>query len=91
MNPKDHEEYWKYYNSDIEEEWSIDMMTPMTKEEAQKVHDFISAVDYANYSDTEIINVIMEETAPYFAGQKSLDDVVTVIDNRIRTLLEERQ
>ena len=85
MNPKDHEEYWKYYNSDIEEEWS------MTKEEAQKVHDFISAVDYAYYSDIEIINVIMEETAPYFAGQKSLDDVVTVIDNRIRTLLEERQ
>ena len=91
MNPKDHEEYWKYYNSDIEEEWSIDMMTPMTKEEAQKVHDFISAVDYAYYSDIEIINVIMEETAPYFADQKSLDDVVTVIDNRIRTLLRERQ
>ena len=91
MNPKDHEEYWKYYNSDIEEEWSIDMMTPMTKEEAQKVHDFISAVDYAYYSDIEIINVIMEETAPYFAGQKSIDDVVSIIDNRVQTILGERQ
>ena len=91
VNPKDHESYWEYYYSDVEDNWSIEMLTPITKEDAQKVHDFIASVDYVSYCDIEIIDVIMEETAPYFAGQKSIDDVVSIIDNRVQTILGERQ
>lgn len=91
VNPKDHEAYWEYYYSDVEADWSIEMLTPIAKEDAQKVHDFIAAVDYVSYCDIEIIDVVMEETAPFFAGQKSIDDVVSIIDNRVQTILGERQ
>ncbi|MBR5058613.1 MAG: hypothetical protein IKX04_08600, partial [Clostridiales bacterium] len=93
LNPKDHEEYWRHAYSDVDmaEEWTIDMMTPMTEEEAQTVRDFISSVDYVYYSDIEIVSVVMEESAAYFAGQKSIDEVVAIIDNRVQTILNERQ
>ena len=93
LDPKAHEEYWYYSDPDADDEngRTIDEITPMTEEEAQKVRDFISSVDYVNYSDIEIVNVVMEETAPYFAGQKSLDEVVAIIDNRVQTILNERQ
>ena len=93
LNPKDHEEYWRHAYSDVDmaEDWTIDMMTPMTEEEAQTVRDFISSVDYVYYSDIEIVNVVMEESAAYFAGQKTIDEVVAIIDNRVQTILNERQ
>lgn len=91
LNPKAHEEYWYHYDYDNGDDWTIDEVTPMTEEEAQTVRDFISSVDYVYYSDYEIVNVVMEESAPYFSGQKSLDDVVAIIDNRVQTILNERQ
>ena len=91
LNPKAHEEYWYYYYADYERDWTIDMMTPMTEEEAQTVRDFISSVDYVYYSDIEIVSVVMEESAAYFAGQKTIDEVVAIIDNRVQTILNERQ
>lgn len=93
LNPKAHEEYWYYSDPDANYEsgWTIDEITPMTEEEAQTVRDFFASVDYVYYSDYEIVNVVMEESAPYFAGQKSLDEVVAIIDNRVQTILNERQ
>ena len=93
MNPMAHEEYWWHYSceAELEEDWTPDDVIPMTEEEAQTVRDFISSVDYVYYPDYEIVNVVMEESAPYFSGQKSLDDVVAIIDNRVQTILNERQ
>ncbi|MCR5057288.1 MAG: extracellular solute-binding protein [Clostridiales bacterium] len=93
LDPKAHERFWQYQleSAELEDDWTIDDITPMTEEEAQTVRDFISSVDYVYYSDYEIVNVVMEESAPYFAGQKSLDEVVAIIDNRVQTILNERQ
>jgi len=40
--------------------------------------------------DTEITIIIFEEIPAYFAGQKSFDDVIKLINNRATTYLNER-
>ena len=37
----------------------------------------------------EIINIIMDEAAPLFAGEKTADEVAMLIDNRVALLLSE--
>jgi len=41
--------------------------------------------------DTRIFAIIMEETAPYFAGDKPADTVCSAIQNRVQLLLEENK
>ncbi|MBQ5966344.1 MAG: extracellular solute-binding protein [Clostridiales bacterium] len=43
----------------------------------------------ANYP--AIMNVVKEEAAAYFAGQKSVDDVCAIIQNRVKLILQESQ
>lgn len=40
--------------------------------------------------DTDIHVIIYEEMAPYFAGDKTLEEVIPIIEDRIQTLLNER-
>ncbi|MBO4927509.1 MAG: extracellular solute-binding protein [Clostridiales bacterium] len=40
--------------------------------------------------DADINNLLIEEMPAYFLGQKSLDDVVRILQNRVQNLLDER-
>lgn len=48
------------------------------------------SVNNIRSNDAEILIIIDEEIAPYFAGQKSLDEVIPLINNRVSTLINER-
>ena len=52
--------------------------------------DSVLELNHIYYPDSKIINLVMEEVAPYFSGQKSLDDVVKTINNRVQVVLNER-
>ena len=41
--------------------------------------------------DTEITIILKEEMPAYFAGQKSLDDVVKIVQDRVQKVLDERK
>ena len=43
-----------------------------------------------NNLDPAIIVVLREEIPPYFVDQKSLDEILPVINNRVKTILSER-
>ena len=36
-----------------------------------------------------IESILMEESSSYFNGQKSMDDVITVMQKRLQTVLDE--
>lgn len=63
------------------------------KEETQKRLDvclnLIYSADALYYPDPEIMNIIMEEAAYYFAGEKPVEDVAVIIQDRVQTLLNE--
>lgn len=64
-------------------------LQPLTQEQ---VDDFKTMVDGAsvggNY-DTDIMNIISEEAAAYFSGDKSASDVAALIQNRVSIYLGE--
>jgi len=51
--------------------------------------DLIHDVDTLYYPDAEIMDIIIEESAYFFAGAKSVEDVAKIIQDRVQTLLNE--
>lgn len=88
-HPEEHEAFWASKN-ETSEDWSIEDVTPLTDEECDAFVELVESTHLVYYPDTEIIDIVMEETAPYFSGQKSEDEVIDVINNRVQTLLDER-
>lgn len=63
----------------------------VTEEEAALVKQLIEAARPAASTDDQMITIITEEAEPFFKGQKSVDDVVNVIQSRIQLYLNENQ
>lgn len=54
---------------------------------------YIRAIDSCSryfINDYTAINIINEEIQAYFYGQKNLDDVIAIINNRVSLLQDER-
>lgn len=50
----------------------------------------IDAVDSIYSADSELMMIINEEMPAYFTGQKSLDDVIQILNNRATLVIKER-
>lgn len=62
-----------------------------TQEEVDLLLDIISEATPSSNVDDQITSIITEEAAPYFAGQKNVDDVVGVIQSRVQLYINENQ
>ena len=51
--------------------------------------DSLSSISTYYYDDKVITGFIMEELAPYFSGDRSLDDVVAYINDRVTKYVRE--
>ena len=63
----------------------------LTEEMADEIIEFIKSLDHVLRYNVPVNNIIKEEAAQYFAGQKSLDDTVRIIQNRVFTYVAERR
>ena len=75
-----------YYVGDVEIK-----ITPMTQAEIDEVLKFVKSVEQPYSYDQNLINIINEETAPYFAGQKNIKEVADIIQNRIQIYVNENR
>jgi len=66
-------------------------IVPMTEETAQAYRDLVNSLDTLASYDQEIVGIVMEEVPVYFNGQKSDKDVAKIIQDRVQTLVNERQ
>lgn len=64
-------------------------ITSATDEEVEEFLAILEKADEVSYMDTAIMNIIEEEVAPYFAGEKSVDEVADIIQSRIDIYLKE--
>ena len=64
---------------------------PIDKDLAAWYIDQISDAVVVPDTDSSIIIIINEEMPAYFEGQKSLDDVIGIIENRVNLMLKERR
>lgn len=64
---------------------------PMTEEAVQAYRELVYSLNTLGSYDPAILNLIREEVPFYFNGQKSDKDVASLIQNRVQTLVDERQ
>lgn len=61
----------------------------MTPEQLDRAVDFIKGVHHFSFDDMTVMNIIYEEAEGYFRGQKDVESVVDVIQNRVGLYLQE--
>lgn len=89
-NPLDHEDFWKR-KAEGADNWSIDQQPALTEEEKNAFLETIRSAHMVFYPDIEIIDIVMEETAPWFSDQKSMDEVIDLLNKRVQLVLDERR
>ncbi|MDE5804273.1 MAG: extracellular solute-binding protein [Lachnospiraceae bacterium] len=82
-NPKQYANFG-YYFGDIEIK-----VYALTEEEADSIRQVISRIDGRYEYNDALMEIIMEEIAPYFAGQKSVDEAADIIQNRAQLYMNE--
>jgi len=63
---------------------------PVTEEQAKEYRELIDGITQISQNDKDISDIVLEEAAAYFMGQKTSDEVVQLIQNRVQTLVYER-
>ena len=58
--------------------------------DAERYADICNSVSYCVTGDAAISAILVEEMPSYFSGQKDLDEVVNIIQDRVQTVLDER-
>ena len=62
---------------------------PLSDTEAQWLYDYISSVTKADYYDKNLEEIINEEAAPFFEGQKTAAEVADIIQSRAQVYINE--
>ena len=79
QNPKTS---WGYDN------WNVDIYAA-TQEEIDGIRHLIEIARPLSGESEEICSIIGEEAAPYFAGQKSAEEVAKIIQSRLQIYVSE--
>lgn len=61
-----------------------------TKDDLSELEKIVSNCSYFESSDTSIDLILIEEMPAYFFGQKDLQDVIKILQDRVQTVLDER-
>lgn len=70
--------------------WFYDYRKP-TKEEVDMVLDLIQAAKPASSSNEQIMEIISEEAEAFFQNQKSVDEVTSIIQRRVKVYVDENR
>lgn len=90
--------YWLDENGNKEyydDTWYINgeeiVLEPFTQEEVDAICEFIYTVNRVEYYNDDIRNIITEEAEAFFTGQKSVQEVVDIIQSRAQVFVDENR
>ena len=63
----------------------------LSQAEADQIMDIINRTTRVIDEDDELMGIILEDTQAYFAGQKSLDDVVRQLQSKMNIYINEQR
>lgn len=64
---------------------------PLTQEQVDYFMNLINSVDGSYHYDQELVTVVSEEAAAFFAGQKSAEEVSRLIQSRVQIYINEQR
>lgn len=67
------------------------VLPQLSQEETNEILTFIRSVNVRRYWNTDVFNIINEEAAAYFAGQKDVDTTAALIQNRVQLYVDENR
>ncbi len=62
---------------------------PAEQEEIDTLYDGLSQMKYSTIFDETVWNIVSEEAEPYFEGEKSVEDVMNIIQRRVSLYVSE--
>ncbi|MBO4457504.1 MAG: extracellular solute-binding protein [Butyrivibrio sp.] len=62
---------------------------PLSKEDTQKLYDYILSVKTLYKNEQKVRNIVVEEASAFFSGQKTAEEVAEIIQSRVSTYLNE--
>ncbi len=93
---EDVNEYIEWENAYIDRNIGSPLFEYLTEDSyirEELADEYVNLLDNANgiiVSDSDISIVLFEEMQPYFAGDKTIEEVIPIIEDRIQTVLSER-
>ncbi|MBQ8510391.1 MAG: hypothetical protein IJ493_10850 [Clostridia bacterium] len=61
----------------------------MTEDDAADLRELLDSINATYIRDNDTVSIILEDASAYFAGVKTLDEVVKLIENRVSTRISE--
>ena len=66
-------------------------MRKSTEEDVARLYDLLINANFFVRENKEITDIIMSEAQPYFDNQKSVDEVVDIINSRVRLIVSQQK
>ena len=66
------------------------MIDPLTKEQVDSIYNYVSFINKRMSYDTSLLDIIKEEAAYFFEGDKTVDEVAEIIQGRIQLYMDEK-
>ncbi len=66
-------------------------LLPPSEAQMERFWNLYNAIDHVTGEHDDLLDVITEQALPYFAGDKSLEDTVKLIQNRAKLYISEHQ
>ena len=67
------------------------MLEPLNQEQVDQLIDVVTSANRRYYYNTDIENIISEESAAFFEGQKSAQEVAQIIQSRAQVYVDENR
>ena len=65
-------------------------MAPVDSSAIDRFESMIETCSQVSSIDPAVMSIIREEMPAYFSGQKTLDDVIVIMEDRVQTFINER-
>ena len=67
------------------------VLEPLTQQDCERVLSFIDSAEHTYSYDTAIMNIVAEEAAPFFEGEKTAAEAADIIQSRIFIYVNENK
>ena len=86
---KEENEFYDDWVKEVGRQPPADLFAKITEEDIDALCDLMDHADASCAMDQSMFDVISEEAAAYFAGDRSMDEVLKLIENRTSLIVSE--
>lgn len=79
------------YDLTLYQDGAFIVVPPLDQKQLEQLIVYMESVTATPFEDDVVMNIINEELGSYFSGQRAVEDVAAVIQNRVQVYVQENQ